>query len=120
MVKTHRTGPPYGAVRVVNDAGENFRARALDSLLLRGGLEVDKPAPGARELRGYSLRELARECLRSAGRSVGGDVRDMVGRALTTTDLPILLTDASRRFLLEGFQEANETWPLWTGVPPAR
>ena len=116
MLKRYQSGPGfYGSVRVTNDERENFKARALDSLLMRAGKKVEKPAEGARELQGYTLRELARECLRRAGRREPANVIDMVGRALTTTDLPILLTEASNRSMLEGFQEANETWPLWTG-----
>ncbi|MDL2226554.1 hypothetical protein LJB86_02725 [Deltaproteobacteria bacterium OttesenSCG-928-M10] len=115
MKKSYAAGPAYGAVRVIGDEGEKFRARALDSILLRAGKKVAKPAPGARELQGYTLRELARECLRRSGRPEPANVVEMVGRALTTTDLPILLTEAANRSLLEGFQEAQETWSLWTG-----
>lgn len=116
MLKNGQSGPNYyGNVRVTSDERENFKARALDSLLLRAGRQVENPAPGAQELRGYTLRELARECLRRAGQREPSHVVEMVGRALTTTDLPILLTEASNRSLLEGFEAASETWPLWTG-----
>ncbi len=116
MLKKSQSGPGfYGDVRVMGDEREKFKARALDSLLLRAGRKVENPAPGAEELRGYSLRELARECLRRSGQREPNHVVEMVGRALTTTDLPILLTEASNRSLLEGFETAAETWPLWTG-----
>jgi hypothetical protein len=115
MKKNYAGGPAYGAVRVMDDEGEKFRARALDAILLRAGKKVEKPAAGAGELRGYSLRELARECLRRSGRREPGNMVEMVGRALTTTDLPLLLTEAANRSLMEGFAEASETWPIWTG-----
>lgn len=120
MIKRNQSGPNfYGSVRVTSDERENFKARALDSLLLRAGKKVEKPAEGARELQGYTLRELARECLRRSGGREPANIVDLVGRALTTTDLPILLTEAANRSLLEGFQEAQETWPLWTGESSA-
>lgn len=117
MIERSQKGPSfYGDVRVLNDEKRNFSARALDSILLRGGLKLESPAPGARELQGLSLRELARECLRASGKSdETGSTSRMVERALATTDLPKLLIEASNRFLMQGFEEANETWSLWTG-----
>ncbi|MDR1309215.1 MAG: HK97 family phage prohead protease [Deltaproteobacteria bacterium] len=109
-------GPAFGGARVLHDARDKFRARALDGLILRGGGKVDKPAEGAREIRGMTLREMAFECLVAMGeRPSFRDIDRLVLRALSTSDLPILLEETSRRFLLEGYQDASETWPLWAG-----
>lgn len=98
---------------------EKFRAAAHDALMLRVGAKTEKPAPGAEELRGLSLRELAREFVARSGQSVHGDVRQIVGRALTSTDLPGLLVDVSRRVLMEAFEAAPETWREWASTGTA-
>lgn len=93
---------------------DKFRAAATDSLFLRGGLViVGQPAPGADDLRSMGLRELARECLVRAGQPVSGNILDIVGRALTTSDLPNILANVASKSLLEGWDAANETWSQW-------
>lgn len=100
---------------VVADERDKFRAAASDSLIVRAGMryDQDKLAQGAMDLRGYSLRELARECLRMAGQSTGGDALQMVGRALTTSDFPTLLGNTANLALLAGWEGAEETWETW-------
>jgi len=101
------------------DAADKFRAAASDSILLRANVEIvtpEKIAPGAEDLRGLSLRELAREALRVAGMRVGGFPLEMIGRALTTTDFPAILADSARKSLFSGFEMAEETWPMWCGT----
>lgn len=60
---------PGFRVSMGQDEGEKFRAAAADSLVLRTsfGHVVKTPAPGAEELRGFTLAELARDCLRRPG-----------------------------------------------------
>lgn len=102
--------------RIEADERDRFRAAAVDSLLVRGGVSVERPAQGHDELMGLSLRELARESLRRAGVRPPGDVRDMVGRALTTSDLPYVLGETTDRSVAVGFDEAPETWQQWCAV----
>ena len=112
MVTTRsRSGGPH--VSVGTTEGEKFRAAARDGLLIRCGIAVEKPAPGAENFRGYSLRELARESLVRSGQSSHGDIRAVIGRALTTTDLPMLLQDSTERTLMDAFEKAPENWNLW-------
>lgn len=66
-------GAPVSS-RMNGDEGDNFRQAAVDAMLLRTGVNVQNPAKGAEEMRGYSLRDLAIECM----------ARDGVG---TTTSL---------------------------------
>ena len=56
-------------VSVNKDEGDKFRAAAVDGLVMRSGgkIEGDKPAAGADEFRGMSLRDLAIECLSREG-----------------------------------------------------
>ena len=111
---------PGFRVSMGQDEGEKFRAAAADSLVLRTsfGHVVKTPAPGAEELRGFTLAELARDCLRRAGKPTRGDM-DMVGRAFTTSDFPSILADAAHRAVLAGAEEAQETYSLWTGEATA-
>lgn len=97
---------------------EKFRAAAKDSIFMRCNLKVDKPANGARELLGMPLSQLCREFLVQNGQRTPHDVRDIVGRALSTTDLPRLLIDTTQRTLLEAYTTAPETWQQWcqTGI----
>lgn len=99
-----------------------FHRAARDSLLMRSsfGGSMKETAPGAAELRGYSLKELARECLRRSGLPAGGDMMEMVGRAFTSTsDFPAILADTAHKSVLAGAEEANETFGLWTGEATA-
>ena len=89
---------------------DKFRAAAQDSLIVRAGMVQDNYAPGHDELRGYSLTELSRQCLRAAGRNANGDPMDVVGRALTTSDLPIILGNTANISMAEGYETAEETW----------
>lgn len=107
----HRTPVELGA-----DAQDKFRSAASCAMLMRGGVRIADPAAGADDLRGYSLRELARHCLRNAGHSDRGNAMEMVGRALTTSDLPYILANVANKSLFEGWESADETWQLWCDV----
>lgn len=92
---------------------EKFRAAAGDALVIRAGLPNEKPAAGATDLVGYSLRELARECLKRSGQSDRGTAMDMVGRAMVSGDFPLLLANVANKSLDKGFDTAEETWDQW-------
>jgi phage head maturation protease len=108
--------PKYSGAEVGISDREKFRAAAEDGLLLRGGVAVDKPAIGAAELRGFTLVELARECLKRSGRSHYGNTYEMVGRAMVTDDFPYLLANVANKSLFQGWEGANETWSIWCGT----
>lgn len=128
LLETRRgQGPGYHVSQGL-DEGQRFRAAALDSLLMRcgcgrygadPGATDARPASGADELRAYSLRELAREMLARSGGDARGDIMQVVGRALTTTDLPHLLIETSRRVLMDAFEVAPETWREWAATGSA-
>lgn len=40
----------------------------------------------------------------------------MVGRALTSSDFPYILSSAANKFLFDGYETAPETWQQWCGV----
>ena len=115
---TDRATPPAPSsdVDLVKDGRDKIREAAEDSIYLRAGVKIGKPAEGAEDLRGYSLRELARESLRRANLETGGNVMQMVGRALTTSDFPLLLANIANKELLRGFEQNEETWQVWAGT----
>jgi len=102
---------------IIEDATDKFRAAATDSLILRSAIApVEKPAPGADELLGFSLKELARESLRMAGERHTGNAVEMVGRALTIGDLPYILANVANKALFNGWDSAGESWSTWCGT----
>jgi hypothetical protein len=111
-----------GPAQVIADERDKFRAAALDSILLRSGesykLGPEKPADGARDLMGYSLRELARHSLKIANQPTGGNVMEMVGRALQTSDFPNILAAGANKALLAGWELRPESWTVWCSIGP--
>lgn len=95
------------------DERDKFRSAAADGLILRAGFDIEKPAAGADELRGYTLIELARRSLEKAGQPAGGNVLEMVSRAMTTSDLPQLMSNVANKSLFEGYEAADESWRAW-------
>lgn len=118
MRKKSKAGPGYApAIEMGKDERDKFRSAATDSLFLRSGiLRLEKPAPGAVDLRGFTLREMCREALRMSGQSDRGDPLEMVQRALTTSDLPNILSNVANKFVLTGFETAEETWRRWCSI----
>ena len=98
------------------DERDKFRSAAEDGLLIRSGKAPEKAADGARDLAGFSLRELARESLRMSGQNQGGDAMGMIGRALTTSDFPLILANIANKSLFDGYAAASETWQKWCGT----
>lgn len=102
---------PGFQAEVIADAGEKFRAAATEAVLIRGGR-----ANGQNDLAGLTLRELARECLTRAGQRSPMNVLEMVGRALTSSDLPYILANTANKTLFEAYENADNTWEIWCGV----
>ena len=116
-----RSSAAFARVDVGRTEQEKVREAVSHGLLLRCGVAESringgKPAPGAREFSGMSMREVCREMLMRSGRPTGGNVVEMVGRALSTTDLPNLLTDTANRVLLDGWESADKQWQVWCGL----
>lgn len=95
---------------------DKFKAAAVDALLMRSGATVEKAAPGATELRGMTLLDLARRCLEDAGNSIKSyDKMIIVREALTGADaFPEILADVAHKTLGTAYQAAPVTYPIWT------
>lgn len=109
-----------GHVVTMEDERDKFRAGAKASILARAGLAKDDTANA---LRGHSLLEIARSCLRYGGVNAAGMGKmEVVAMAFThgNSDFPLLLADSANKSMLKGYEEAEETFQKWTatGVLP--
>ncbi len=116
QTKSKETTPAFSGIRMGADEKDKFRAAANDALILRAGMEVKTPAQGAQDLRGFTLAEMARECLRMAGITRHGETKEMVGRALTSSDFPYILANLATKSMQQAWEAVSETWQTWCGV----
>ena len=103
-----------GYVSTVEDEGDKQRKGIQASLEIRAGLAKND---GSNPFRGYSLSEIARASLERVGVKTGGlDKMGMVAAAFThsTSDFGNLLSNVATKSMLKGYEEANETFQLWT------
>ena len=111
---------PLGQVVVEADERDKFRNAAIDGLLLRAGISIpkEKLAPGAEDLKGRTLLDIARECLQRAGIPTGLGKMELVARAFTHTssDFPLILQNIANKALMAGFEAEKETWQKWCDV----
>lgn len=106
-----------GRVEVTSDASDKFRAAAADALIMRSGMEVEKPAEGARDLMGISLRDLFIECASSEGetglnRKSSDDLFNMAQRQFfnPTAAFPAILDNAINKAYVEGHKNVAVTF----------
>ena len=104
--------------------GDDFRQAAADAMLMRTGVEVQNPAHGAEEMRGFSLRDMAIECLARDGvgtttsllRMSKDDLFNTVCRQFfnPTAAFPAILDNAIRKNIVQLYQTVPTTFQLWT------
>lgn len=103
------------SVSTVEDESDKRRGAAVSALLVRAGYgsKDQVAAQGGNPYRGMSLVEMARASLEAHGiNAKGRDKRELVAAAFTqsTSDFPILLTDAIHRVLLASYSLQALTW----------
>ncbi|HDS1834373.1 TPA: Clp protease ClpP [Stenotrophomonas maltophilia] len=109
-------GPLNGNAGVVagkdqRDLTRKAMANAIEARVGFAKAEGDNP------YRGFTMVDLARESLAQAGVSTRGlDRKEIVGLAFThsTSDFPGLLGDTARKAVLQGYEEAEETFDQFT------
>ena len=122
-----KVNPPVGAgrIEVGTSEGEKFKTAATDALLMRAGQKVEKPAPGANDLRGYEMASIVRDSLSRAGVNVSSlnsrmAVADYIFRSrqgtMTTSDFSEIFRDAADKVLQRRYMEAPATWRAWCSV----
>jgi hypothetical protein len=97
---------------------DKFRAASQDALMLRSGHQVEKPAAGHDELAGRSMVEMCRMSLVRSGQSDAGRPLEVVGRALMSSDMPVILGGTANLSLMMGYEAAGETWAEWCATAP--
>ncbi len=107
---------PLAGTHIVtlDDERDKFRAGMTSSIMARAGLQKDDRT---NNYRGYSLSEFARLCLVKAGVNPDGmDKMRMVAAAFThsSSDFPVLLANIAEKSMMKGYEEADETFQIWT------
>lgn len=109
----------FGENRLVASERDKLRSAMTGALMGRLGREKHD---GQNEFRGMSLREMARDALERAGiRTRGMSISELVGRAFMahgTADFTYVLENTARKMMLLGWQEAEETYEVWTRRVP--
>ncbi|TXH10574.1 MAG: Clp protease ClpP [Hyphomicrobiaceae bacterium] len=110
--------PQYNT-RVTHEAVDRFAAGATASLLAKAGMGGER-----NEYSSYSLSELARASLDARGlRPRSPNRLEMVGAAFvptmaggmhSTSDFGNILLDVANKSMLKGWEEAEETFDVWT------
>ncbi|WP_416768517.1 Mu-like prophage major head subunit gpT family protein [Sulfurimonas sp. ST-25] len=92
-------------------AGEDDIKRAVaDSLLVRFGVAVVDPHPDAGNYAGASLLEIAR----AITGYTGFNREELIERAMSTSDFPVLLGNVANKMLATAFEEEMGTFDAWT------
>ena len=115
---------PVGARMSEDGERDNFRQAATDALLLRSGIEVERPADDAEQMRGLSLRDLAIECMAREGlgttasllRMSKDDLWNMAQRQFfnPTAAFPAILDNTIRKAIVQRYQAVPTTFQVWT------
>ena len=108
--------PKVATANVEVDESDKFRAGALEGTAFRAGLKEGK----ANEFSGMSLSMLADRCLARINDNRRGNSMEWLGRAfMSTSDFPYICGEIAHKSVLEGWNEAPETWREWCGVGSA-
>lgn len=103
----------------VGEEHHEKRAAAMQSALMHRANPASELADGAREYRGFSLMDMAREALEARGVKTRGMSRDEIaGHALaqrsggmhSTSDFPIILGNVVNTTLRAGYEAAGQTF----------
>lgn len=95
----------------------DFVSAASDALVMRAGLPINKPHPGAGDIQGMGLEEIMRVCASRSGHSAGfggANRKAMVKAAMTTSDFPAILENSLGKALRAGFEAEPATFEVWT------
>lgn len=112
--------PLTGRAEVETDEQDKFRDAASDAILMRGGVNPEHPAAGARELMGMTLRDLLIECLAAEGqtgmnrRSADELFSEMQRQFYNpTAAFPAILDNTINKAYVEGHRTVPVTFDRW-------
>lgn len=94
-----------------NEDGEDDVKRAVaQGLIMRFGGKIENPHKDAQKFVGASMLDVAR----AVTGYDGFDKEELIQRAMSTSDFPILLSNVSNKMLDIAFSEAEATFDVWT------
>lgn len=108
-------------IEIVTEAKDKARAAATDGLLLRSGIQVANPAPGAEQFRGLGFADIARELMAIEGLEAKRMSKEqLLQRALSTSEFPNVLANVANKAVMIGYQAAPSSWRKWArqGILP--
>lgn len=117
-LRTQRGPTSTGAAEVTKDEADKIREAASDAILLRAGKNIEKPADGAKDLRGMRLRDIAIDCLERAGQTNAHRLNDdELFRSAITPDSQFasILNSSVNKSMSTAYQAAPTTYQIWTG-----
>ena len=124
ILKKLRTdsAPLRTGIHITNTGEDEFRRDASEGLLLRGGVELEKPSQGAAQFAHMTLRDLAIECLERSGmanaRRMSNDelLQELFSRQYynPTAAFPTILDNAINKAYVEGHKQVPVTFDQWT------
>lgn len=122
LEELQRTSAPVSA-RVTEDEGDKKRNAITDGILLRQGIRVENPAPGANDFRNATLKMIAANCLaeedtqRNYYMASGDEVyTSLMQRAFynPTSAFPTIMDNVIRKAYVEGHKTAPVTFEQFT------
>ena len=113
-----KRAPVPSGVRVELEDAEKFQRAVTDGLRMKTGQKVATPAPGAEEFRGISMLDLARLVLERRGERLTYryDPMEIAGRAFSTSDFPVIMSNLASVTLLSAYNETPTTWRAWCSI----
>ncbi len=118
LEELRKQNPPM-RVQISENGDQKFREAATDAILLRGGIALEKPADGAKEMRGMRLRDLAVECVAQTGYSGAHRLDDnaLFKRALSPDSaFAGILSNAVNKSMATAYSAMSTTFQVWTGI----
>jgi len=100
-------------VHVGDDNKAQEMQRAIgDALVMRAGFDLKDKHRDADMFRSSSLQDIARAVTGYSGH----DKRELVKRAMSTSDFPVLLGNVANRVLAQSYEAAQATFDMWTAA----
>ncbi len=104
-------------VSVKRDELDKVRSAAADGMLMRSGVSVEKPAEGAQEFRGMTVKDIAVECLMRSGDNKAHRLsnEELFRRSMTPDSAFVSIADdVANRTVLAAQETAPTTFQAWT------
>ncbi|MCX4266243.1 MAG: Mu-like prophage major head subunit gpT family protein, partial [Firmicutes bacterium] len=117
-----RNQPLTTNVQIMVDESDKVRDAASDAIIMRAGGNLEKPADGAKELRGMRLRDLAVDCLSRAGVTNAHRLDDvtLIQRALSPdSQFGSILSTTVHKSMAKAYSALATTYQAWTATGSA-